>query len=286
MSLSHNRSVRSFQSSAALPSLNDKRNTLTPVGNKPNVHKSKASPSKLPSLQGGSLPSINAKAKPLDNLPQAQNKKQLAPVERTAKKGRKRVHNTEAQDNQAETKKERKRGKKKEEKQAIKEQVNIALKAVREVFSTPKGQNILQLETKVYHAEQNEEFINCKVKRKDEAGSLGISFTIPARVMALGWESGQHLVVTGITPKPGVKSNLAVNDIVVAVDGVPVNTIEDLKKCVAGKKKMHLKCIRTEAPIAQEDLDATQARVEKALKSAVKHKVKESFRSKGAAQSL
>ena len=162
----------------------------------------------------------------------------------------------------------------------VREQVNVAVKAVREVFETPKGQNILKLETKVFNAAQNGEYTKCKVKRKNDTDSLGISFTIPARVMALGWESGQHLVVTDTTKKPGVKSTLAVQDIVVAVDDEEVHSIEDLKRCVAGKKKMYFKCIRDTSEVPGDMISATQLRIEATLKTAVKAKVKASIKAR------
>lgn len=172
-----------------------------------------------------------------------------------------------------------KKSRKAEEKAILKDQVQLALKAVRGVFDSPKGQNILVLESRVHRATKTDATIKVKVKRKNADDSLGISFTIPARVMALGWESGQHLVVTDVTPKPNVKSNLEVGDIVVAVDGEECHNIAELKQCVAGKKKMAFTVIRDDDKVEPEELAATQERIEKSLKTAVKAKVKAALKS-------
>ena len=227
-----------------------------------------------------SLPSINPRkmkhhdSVPVENLPSAPRKRHLDSID-SKESGSKNQRASSKSEKSA-----KKRDRKAEEKAMVKEQVAVAVKAVREVFESSKGQNILKLETRVYNAEQNGEYTKCKVKRKSDTDSLGISFTIPARVMALGWESGQHLVVTDTTKKPGVKSTLAVQDIVVAVDDEEVHSIEDLKRCVAGKKKMHFKCIRDTSEVPGDMISATQLRIEKALKAAVKAKVKASIKAR------
>ncbi len=165
-----------------------------------------------------------------------------------------------------------------EDRDLLKQQVNVALAAVREVFSSAKGQKILEMEVRVARAVDSEKYELAKVRRKNATDSLGISFTIPARVMAMGWESGQHLVVTDVSEKPGVKTSLRVGDIVVAVDNTEVHTIEELKVCVADKKKLKFKCIRDDVEVTQEECELTQAKIEKGLKATVKAKVKEQLK--------
>ena len=287
MSMSVDRSggVRSFQHSAALPEMPKKQGT-------PTASSRKEVRGKLPSINNGSLPSIHSplnKRESVEVAPAPAVKRSLAPMDdnnRTKERKHRKRHKdgteTPAQDsnNNEDERGSSKKDRKAEEKQMVKDQVNVALKAVRDVFKTPKGHNILVLETKVERARQNDSYVVTKVKRKGETDSLGISFTIPARVMALGWESGQHLVVTDVTPKPGVKSALEIGDIVVAVDGAEVHSIEDLKVSVNGKKKMKFQCIRDSEDVTDEELAETQARIEKGLKAAVKAKVKESMKAR------
>lgn len=160
--------------------------------------------SRLPSITSGNLPSINGGGSgggselpsiyshKASKLRKMQGKSQLAPV-----------GIADAPQNSSTQKKRRKL----EERKIIKEQVKNALEAVREVFSSKRGKEILLLEARVKKAQKNDSCITCKVKRKDSTSSLGISFTIPARVTALGWESGQHLVITAVTKKRRSEDN-------------------------------------------------------------------------------
>jgi hypothetical protein len=269
------RAVKSFENSAALPPMTKRESS------RESSSKRKSPSGKLPTIDGqpSSLPSINShnehQQESVSSLPKVSKKKKLDAIDSEKE--------NPAQDSGSKSEsgsKSRRRDRRSDEKQMVKDQVAVAVQAVREVFQTPKGRNILELETKVAKAKATGEYTKCKVKRKTDQDSLGISFTIPARVMALGWESGQHLVVTDTAAKPGVKSTLAISDVVVAVDDVEVHSIDDLKACVAGKKKMNFKCIRMTGPIAEEELVETQARIEKMLKSAVKAKVKASIKAR------
>lgn len=274
------RAVKSFENSAALPPMpNTSNNNNNMASRDEKASKRKSNSGKLPTLDGQStsLPSINShnEHQVSPTLPKVSKKKKLDSIEASSEQ------KTENQEKEAGSAgKSRRRDRRTDEKQMLKDQVAVAVQAVREVFLTPKGRNILELETKVANAKTTGAYTKCKVKRKTDQDSLGISFTIPARVMALGWESGQHLVVTDTAQKPGVKSTLAINDIVIAVDDVEVHSIDDLKACVAGKKKLNFKCIRMTGPIAEEELVETQSRIEKMLKTAVKAKVKASIKAR------
>jgi len=311
-----NRSVSTHPSThnEPLPSLNKK--SINKLNSLPTIHRDSShhsnretqsiANSSLPSIHGGSLPKLgkrfSVEVVEKERIPHPVHKKHnaLSPLaddnasnehfnrhehshnRKKDRKNRDRRHrNPDAHNDNQEVAKRSKKDHSKyksENRKIIKEQVAIAVASVREVFGTEKGNTILTLETKVSRAETLDSYLIAKVKRKKETDSLGISFTIPARVMALGWESGQHLVVTAVDTKPGVKSALQINDIVVAVDDVEVHNIDDLKRCVAGKKKLHFKCIRDSADISRDELKATQENIEKNLKASVKAKVKNQLR--------
>lgn len=278
------------------------KKSINKLNGLPTIHHSSSHQSSretsLPNIRGGSLPKLNKKfsVEVVEKLhPVHKKHNALLPLKddntssehfnrhenshnrKKDRKNRDRRHRNHdaCNDNQEAAKRSKKDHSKckSEMKKIVKEQVAIAVASVREVFRTEKGNTILTLETKVSRAETLDSYLIAKVKRKKETDFLGVSFTIPARVMALGWKSGQHLVVTAVDTKAGVKSALHINDIVVAVDDVEVHNIDDLKRCVAGKKKLHFKCIRDSADISTDELKTTQENIEKKLKASVKAEI-------------
>ena len=168
---------------------------------------------------------------------------------------------------------EEEKQKQKEREQAIvKQHVTGALNAVREVLTTEKGQQILGLETRVLMAKDQECHVTTSVSRKQASDPLGLSFVIPPRIMAIGWASRPFVVVSGGEKMKAHK--LLKGDIVVGCDNQEIATIEDLQKASKGKTEMMFDVVRI-PDVTSQQLEETQRKVEKSLKSAVKAQVKQ-----------
>lgn len=162
-----------------------------------------------------------------------------------------------------------------------------AIAYLADLLDSKKGRGILVQEAKICKALREGRLVDLQFERANANQSLGIAFTIPARVSAMDWTSQQRLIVGSIKDdSPAERAKIKEDDIVVKVNNRECKSITEFKEDISGKTSFVITIARCKG-LNVADIKKVRKNIEEQVRLTARKRAEENnlFNSKGAVKS-
>lgn len=150
-----------------------------------------------------------------------------------------------------------------------------AIEYLGDLLDSKKGRGILVQEAKISKALREGRLVDLQFKRANANQSLGIAFTIPARVSAMDWTSQQRLIVGSIKEdSPAQKAEIAEDDVVVKVNNRECKSITEFKEDIAGRTSFVITVARCKG-LSVKDIKKVRQNIEEQVRRTARKRARE-----------